>query len=273
MSFQDGILIGLIIGIFSYSMFNIGKGCQKYGIEGLKESKTAKNSGIWILGLILTTAHMFIQWIALLFAPINIIAPLEAFGLIILVIFSYQVLKEKISKIEIFGIFLIIIGTILITLVNPNTSEIELFDFYLLNFVLFSLIIAIFEFIYFLVIRLKDKNNTGFILSIMAGTCMAFQTVSKRITVISEEFISMIFIFITFLMATLTFLFTQLAFTKAKANIAVPCSTSASIILAILAGFLVLNEIISLIQIVGIILLIGGIIFLTAFKKENVEKA
>ena len=206
---------------------------------------------------------MFIQWIALLFAPINLIAPIEGLGLIILVIFSYYVLKEPISKYQIFAIVLIISGTILITLFNVNPSTIP---FIALNFeilVLFSLILIIIEFVIFSFSRYYNIKAIGYILGLIAGTFMAFQTVSKRITAIPNSLLSIIFIFITLIMALLTLIITQYAFTKANANIVVPCSTSSSIILAIFIGVISLSEQLLVHQIVGIVFLVIGIILLT----------
>jgi uncharacterized membrane protein len=73
-------------------------------------------------------------------------------------------------------------------------------------------------------------------------------------------------------MAILTLILTQLAFTKANANIVVPCTTSASIILAISIGVLSLSEQIAFYQILGIIHLIGGIILLTGFLPESEDE-
>ena len=102
MTFDIRICVGFIIGLLAYTMLFLGKGIQKYAIEGYKGDKVkvkSKNTGWWIFGTALTTLNMFLHWIALLFAPINIIAPLEGLGLVVLIIFSYFVLKEKISKI------------------------------------------------------------------------------------------------------------------------------------------------------------------------------
>ena len=131
------ILIGLITGILAYSMLYLGKGIQKYAIEGYKDDNKinvkSKNTGLWIFGTVLTAANMFIHWFALLFAPINIIAPLEGIGLIVLIIFSYYVLKEKISKIQIMGVFCIIFGTFLVTFFNSNAGDIEYGDLWQLG--------------------------------------------------------------------------------------------------------------------------------------------
>lgn len=60
---DENIIIGLIIGIVAYLSLYIGKGIQKYAIEGIKEENSVKNknSGIWVIGTILTGLYMFIQ--------------------------------------------------------------------------------------------------------------------------------------------------------------------------------------------------------------------
>ena len=269
----EGIIFGIIIGIIAYVSLDLGKGIQKYAIEGLKEDKTvkSKHSGIWIFGTILTSIYMFIQWAALFFAPINLIAPLEGIGLIVLLIFSYYVLKEKITNIEIVGVVLIIAGTVVITLFNPNTGEINAADFNLNMFLLFSLPILGIEIVAIFISKFKDYKFAGLIIGITAGTLMAFQTFTKRVTAIPENFL--IFTGIMFAVAVSTLVVTQFAFAKANANVVVPCFTSASIVLATLSGAIALNELIEPIQIIGIILIVLGVICLTAFKKEEIRKS
>jgi hypothetical protein len=47
---NENIIIGLIIGLIAYICLDIGKGIQKYAIEGFKEENSIKkkNSGIWV---------------------------------------------------------------------------------------------------------------------------------------------------------------------------------------------------------------------------------
>ena len=270
---EDSLLIfGLIVGFVAYLLLYIGKGLQKYSIEGLKVDKTvkSKNSGIWIFGTILTSIYMFVQWGALMFAPINLIAPLEGVGLIILLLFSYYVLKEVITRIEIIGVVLIIIGIIFITLFNLNTGDISVSDFNLGSFLIFLIPVFTIEIIAIIGTHLKNYKFAGLILGLTAGSCQAFQTVAKRITAVADPLITTTFTFVTFLMATLTLLVTQYGLAKAKANVVVPCFTSASITIAILVGIVALSEIIHVMQIIGIIGVLIGMIFLTAFKEEGI---
>ena len=61
---------------------------------------------------------------------------------------------------------------------------------------------------------------------------------------------------------------TQFAFTKASANIVVPCFTSISIVIAVLGSYISLNEIIILRPIVEIIEIIFGVILLTNYTSK-----
>ncbi len=270
MSSEFMVFIGLIIGILAYVLLYLGKGIQKYAIEGLKIDKSikSKHTGTWVFGTVLTTTYFFVQWAALFFAPINIIAPLGGIGLLVLILFSYYVLHEEIHKIQIIGIIFIIIGTTIVNIFNPNTGEIYAEDFNLSLMLTFSLPIIIIEVIAVIISKLKDYVAAGLIIGTTAGTFNALQTVSKRITAIPDPVLTIVFILITFLTAVLTLIFTQYAFTKAKANIAIPCYTSASISLAVIISLIALNEKIDIIQVIGIIVIIFGVIFVSAFRKE-----
>ncbi|MBD3229744.1 MAG: hypothetical protein GF329_16300 [Candidatus Lokiarchaeota archaeon] len=265
-------LIGLIIGLIAYIILYIGKGIQKYAIEGLKVDKSIKSSGIWIFGTILTAIYMFIQWAALLFAPINIIAPIEGIGLIVLLIFSYYILKEDISRFELIGVGGVIAGVVLITLFNYNPSEISFTDFNFPLFIIFSISILGVEGVLIIISKLNKYKAAGLIIGTCAGSFMAFQTAAKRVTAIPDPTISIIFTVITLVTAVATLGITQFAFTKADANVVVPCFTSASIILATIVGFFTLNEAINLVQIAGFVLVIIGVILLTGFKETIQEE-
>jgi uncharacterized membrane protein len=269
MGTNNYIFLGIFIGIIAYGLLYLGKVIQKYAIESFKLEKAfnKKHSGIWIGGTILTIIFLIIHWVALLLAPVNAIAPLEGIGLISFLLFSRILLKEKIIKIEILGIIFIIIGTIFITLFYPSESSILEGDYNLPYFIVIASIVFGVEIISIIILILKKNKFAGLLLSITAGTFMAFETVTKRITAIPNASLMIIFIILTIILAFFALLFTQFAFTKADANIVIPCFTSASISIAVVVSFITLSEKILYIQIIGIGLIICGVVFLTAFKK------
>ena len=270
MQASDLIIIGFTMGLIAYITLYFGKGIQKYAIEGIKEEKSVKNkhSGVWLIGTTLTIIYLFVQWVSLLFAPINIIAPLEGVGLITLIVFSFYVLKEKITQKEIIGIILIIIGTVLITLFNLNPSTLLLTSFNQFNYILFLIIIGGVAAVGITICILSGYKGAGIIIGSAAGACMACQTVSKRVTGLPDPTITLVSIILVMIFAVLSLGVTQFAFAKAKANRVLPCFTSVSIILATIVGAFTMNELIHVMQIVGIAVMITGIVFLTAFRQE-----
>jgi drug/metabolite transporter (DMT)-like permease len=264
------IFFGVLIGIVAYVMLYIGKGIQKYAIEGLKTEKKikSKHSGVWIFGTVLTALFVFVQWIPLtvFHTPMNLIAPLEGIGLITLIIFSYFVLKEKISWLELIAIGLIITGTVLINIAVVNPIELQREA---LNLPAFGIALGItigITVIAFLFVFRKSELITGIVLALTAGSFMAFQTLTKRITDIDS--LALIFTFVMFVFAIATLGFTQYALVKTRANIVVPCFTSASIIVTSLLGIFVIDEFIQTIQIIGIVIIVVGVILMNLSKED-----
>ncbi|MHA1514025.1 MAG: hypothetical protein ACTSPF_00665 [Candidatus Heimdallarchaeaceae archaeon] len=270
-SFNSDLFFGILIGLIAYVLLYIGKGIQKYAIEAFKVDKTikSKHSGVWIFGTVLTALFVFIQWIPLtvFHTPTYLIAPLEGVGLVSLLIFSFIVLKEKITKLELIGVTLIITGTILINLVVTNPVELLLTDFQLSPFLIALGILFLPTIVFCIIAYRKPSKFKGVILGFTAGSFMAFQTLSKRISDINE--LALIFTFVMFAFATITLVLTQYAFTMAKANVVVPSFSSASIIVTIILGTLVINESIKPIQIAGLCCIVFGIIVMNLLQGEK----
>jgi drug/metabolite transporter (DMT)-like permease len=270
-AFNSDLFFGILIGLIAYILLYLGKGIQKYAITGLQEDKTlkSKHSGVWIFGTVLTVSFMGLQWVALavFHANVNIIAPFEGVGLISLLIFSYFVLKEKLNRWEFAGTILIIAGTVVITVFYGEPIALIKSDFnlmvYLITLGAFTVPIVILSYLAF-----KNPSKIkGILLGLSAGTFMAFQTISKRITDIPE--LALIFTFVTFTLAALTLGYTQFAFTMAKANIVVLSFASVSIILTSVLGYFSINENILPAQIGGICCVIVGIILMNIFQKDE----
>jgi uncharacterized membrane protein len=261
---RQNILLGIVIGLISYSSLYLGKGIQKLAVEGIKGAGTlrSRHSGIWIFGTVLTALPVFIQWAALLFAPVHLIAPLEGFGLIVLVLFSRTVLKEELSLSGILGIAGIITGTLLVTL-RAETAEISGGSLlrYGPLFLLAGGVLAGEGLLVLLSLK-KRWGMLGTLIGATAGSFMALQTFTKRLTVLPE--IRLAATAAVFISAVMTLVVTQYGFVKAKASRVVPAFTSTSIVFATLLGFVVLRERLLAVQTIGIALIIAGVIVLTS---------
>ena len=277
--FQQRIFLGLTIGLVSYSSLYLGKGIQKYAVEGIKSAKTlkTKHSGIWIAGTVLTALPVFLQWAALLFAPVNLIAPLEGIGLIILLLYASRKLKENISFTEAAAAGLVTLGIFLTAFFSRNgftagpdgTGSVSL-----PRVLYFLLPLAVFEAVLvFSALKFRLKS-AGYIIGFTAGTVMAFQTLSKRISGFSGFAVYGIIGVVIF--APLTLFITQLGFTRADASKVVPAFTASSILTATAAGVLILSEQIAPVQIAGTALVAAGAVIMTAggvFRKGPAQTA
>jgi len=261
-------LIGISIGVFSYSCLYLGKGIQKFAINDIQAQKSLKkkNSGIWMFGTVLTIIPMILQWIALAFAPINLITPLEGLGLIVLGLFSYYKLKESLKQIELIGIGLIVVGTIVAAFFASTSVVLNLSNFNSYNYLVIFLIIIAIEILSLFLSTKFVPRFLGIVWGFIAGTMMAFQSISKRISIIPE--MAVWGTVLTLIFAPLTLLFTQVGFTKAKANQVVSCFTSASIMISTIASLYILNETMNILQMLGIFSIVIGVILLTFFEKK-----
>lgn len=265
----ESIIPGILIGLLSYSSLYCGKGIQKYAINGIqaKKSLKTKHSGIWIFGTVLTALPVFIQWAALLYAPVHIIASLEGVGLIVLLVFSYFVLKERIVVREFIGSAGIVIGLVLIAYFNTSSREVVLEDVNPVPLVIVFLPLVVLQVTAILISRSKGYIFAGPLFGFTAGTMMAFQTFSKRLSFIPE--LTLAGVAATFVFAPLTLIVTQIGFTKADANKVVPAFTSASILIATLMGTLILSEHVVITQVAGIVILLVGVVLITLRKPEQ----
>ncbi|MBN2153861.1 MAG: hypothetical protein JW839_20555 [Candidatus Lokiarchaeota archaeon] len=269
------VLLGFAIGVAAYAMLYVGKGLQKLAIEGFKGKASIKavlasrHSGTWIVGLVLTTAYMLVQWVALLYAPVNIIASLEGIGLVILLVFSVTVLKESINRIEMGSAVLIIAGIACITLLNVNPSEVDASSVSdVTYYVAFAVLVAT-EVAAAVAAWRRKSAFAGIALAATAGTFMAFQTVAKRVTAANIPSLNLFFTLVVLFCALMTLLVTQFALAKGKANRVLPVFTSTSMFLATLLGVLVLGEVVLPLQVVGLGLVVAGAVIITAIEKRG----
>jgi ketol-acid reductoisomerase len=260
--------LGLLIGLVSYTLLYLGKGVQKYAVEGIKESGNlrTKHSGTWLIGTAMTGLPVFIQWAALFFAPVRLIAPLEGFGLVVLLAFSMVILGERPGPAAFVGGVLIAVGTALIAYfsagVTTGTGGPVLDPLWTRKLFLILLPIVAVEAVWIGIALWRRLPLIGIAFGVGAGTMMAFQTLSKRISAVPGAAVPAGIAAIIF--AILTLVVTQFGFARAPASRVVPAFTSASILLAVLGGQVLLGEPVGPMQWLGIGIVVIGVLGLGA---------
>ena len=238
---------------------------------------------LYIFALILNNTVMFYVWIAGTqdSVPSTYFTSVIGIGLIALLIYSYFVMKEPISKYEIIGAFTVIVGTVFIGYDSVIRDPIDQGDIKvgaaMIAIVAFLLIGAVFAYFAF---KKGTPAIIGLVFGMFSGGCGSMEAVLKGIGLAqgSEKtgffpqtgpgWFAFVF---SFLMATFAFTFTQWGFAKgARANALVPTFNSMYVLLPqILYPWLLPNYQWFWSTYAGIILIIVGIVFMQAFKEEE----
>jgi uncharacterized membrane protein len=108
--------IFMSICILNPAFQNVGMGFQKWAVDKVpvQDTKAGKSKwvGVWILGLLFQAVVVVLTSYAMTLGNASTLGGFAGLGLIFIALFSFFVIKEEVLPKEIFGMVLIIIGTI-----------------------------------------------------------------------------------------------------------------------------------------------------------------
>jgi len=276
------LILGILFGLFNTIQLHLAKGMERYGIDIFSKDKSLKEKGkkplVYVIGIILNYTLFIYQILGNAFSTATVFSSVFGIGVIILMIFSKYILKEKIKKIEYIGAVLIIIGTIV---VGYTLFELEIYyqDIGLnqsnINWVNFIIVMIIFLgiFIVFLFFSAKTTIAVSLIFGLVAGACGGIDNTLKHLGMIEgislEIFLNPIFL-LSFLSGFFAFLITQWGFAKkAKASKLVPSYNSLYILLPVFLEFLIIEgTMITPLQLIFTFVIIIGVILMNIFKEK-----
>ncbi|MFX0003038.1 MAG: hypothetical protein ACFE9C_05870 [Candidatus Hodarchaeota archaeon] len=282
------VALGLLFGIINTLTLHLAKGMERHGIEIFSRKKSFKEKGkkplIYIIGFALNNTVFIWQILGTTFASAAVFSSVFGLGLILLMLYSRYILHEEITRVELLGAILIIIGTTMVGffyIIEPTvTGTVNYLNFFILIVVmilLFSLLIGF---------SWKTRIAVAFIFGAVAGTLGGTDNVLKRIGLSSSNFIetfagllrmeldSYIFLF-SFLAGFFALIITQIGFAKgADASRLVPMYNSLYISAPVLFELLIVEGAsVSLGIILSIVIIIIGVFLMNIFKKkENLHK-
>lgn len=298
-------VIAILLGILANSLYNIGLVFKKKGactlpdIEKQSLWQNIKNFArckVWVFGYLLT----IIQWFPLMYAinigALSVVAPTMGIGFIVLILFSWLYLKEPISLVEIFGIFIVIGAVISINVVQPTeTGNLTISDmnqfFREGNAIAFLVSFAIIVGILIAVTWGRKYRQAGGLLAMASGLCYAIATIfakgaigSFRSGLLRDALRSWEFYIYLLLMCigyTVAFSAQQMAFQKGKAIVVSPTLDIMNLLTQITAGILIFNEWVTIwgtmlpwqkaVKTISIGLIIIGVAMLSIFTAEYEE--
>ncbi|MFW9969996.1 MAG: EamA family transporter [Candidatus Odinarchaeota archaeon] len=268
------IVLGLLFGIINTLVLHLAKAMERHGIEIFSRKKSFKEKGkkplIYIIGFILNNTVFIWQIIGTAFASAAVFSSVFGLGLILLMLYSRYILHEEITKTELLGAILIIIGTTMVGffyIIEPEHNiTVNYVNFFILIIVIVILLSVLIAFSW------KTKIAVAFIFGAVAGTLGGADNVLKRIAQL--DFNIFIFLF-SFLAGFFALIITQIGFAKgADASRLVPMYNSLYISAPILFELLIIEGASFSFEIMfSVILIIIGIFLMNIFKqKEKIKE-
>lgn len=281
--------------VFSTTSMNIGTVIQKAAVDDLppmeQESLKSNVKGVlmnkrWVFGWVMTTLAMLLNMIALGYADITVIQPLIGFGLVVLVVFSHYYLKEDVSRREIIGIAIAIVGVIILGLAASESQEFGSVDEVVSKYVqtsawiVFAVFISSIAVLWIWSVKTEYKFAGITFALIAASFSVLGLTFSKgAFTIIEKEsLIGALSVWQTYLLlllfitcSTLAIGLQQLSLQKGKSVVVTPVFNLASIVLPLATGSMVFGEVIDAVKIIATITILMGAFFLS-WKTSSVEE-
>jgi uncharacterized membrane protein len=112
------VVVGIMIGLGSSVILNLGQNLQALGQQPGRENKTT-----WGIGLTLFISGSLGNMVAMAFASASILVPLESSQFVTNIFFSKLVLKKEITLRQWSGTALAVAGTILTCVFGPNDAR------------------------------------------------------------------------------------------------------------------------------------------------------
>lgn len=287
-------MLSILIAYIGYSLLNIAQATQKIGLVVAKERKM-KGLLIWITGTVGTSISIFVVLYAVSLGNVSLVGAMAGSGLASLYLFSSLVMKEKGSKRELLGVFIILGGAALIGAFSKvSTPSRVLLDalFILLAFVCGAYILS------WITLHKKGKVM-GILIGGFSGSLGGFTALFQKVS--TTEFgrkSSLIYgsalnpllsqygflkkvmevllnpyalLWVTLSIASM--LVIQFAYRRDKAIRIIPAFSTNSIVIPVLGGVISLQEVLHPLQWFGVGLILTGMLTMTLrFEKRSFSK-
>ena len=283
---------GILLMLFSTSIMNLGFVTQKKAVDNMPpmEHQTLKNNlksvlsnKLWMFGWVCFFIAIILNMVALSQAYMSITQPLIGFGLVVLILLSHFYLGEKITRNEIIGIIIAVIGVIIMGIFATASRIFSMIDEILDNIIQPKGILCIILFyavamILWIWTAKQNYKFGGIIFAIITALFSVMGLVFSKglFTILDlagfalsfsywQAYILLLLVLINQTIAVAT---QQLSFQKGKAVVVTPVFNLASIILPLITGAMIFGEAITLPKIIATIIIIIGAVFLSIKKEE-----
>jgi drug/metabolite transporter (DMT)-like permease len=257
------------MALAAYTMLSLGFVMQKKGIgwmgwKGKKEKAFYRNLTVWTAGFLIMNIYGVPSAIALKALPPHIVSAFAGWGIIMLVLFSYLMLKEKIYSSDYLFAVLIVAGIFLLGVfeqsANLSSSGLPFYTWGMVILCLLPLVI----FVAGLLKTFSKKVKTACFASV-SGISAGLMVVSLRLLVIRFDYkvflyFSSLYLYLYIFFALLSFVALQLALKNGSMIAVGPVQYSTTIIYPLCATLVVFRQPIHPFQVLAVTLIVYSVV-------------
>ena len=250
----------------AYSLLSVGfvlmkKGIEWIGWKGEKNRKFYSNLFLWLAGFFVMNIYGVPSAIALKTLTPHVVSAFAGWGIIVLVFFSYFLLKEKIFRTDYIFSVLIVVGIFLLNFFEKSNSFEKSTS--LLGIIFLSMIpIILFFYGFYKKLSLRIKTV---IFASVSGMAAGLMVLFLRLLMLkfgykvslyfSSEYL---YLYITF--ALLSFIALQFALKLGDMIVIGPTQYSVNIIYPVFASLMVFGQLINIIQVLSLGLIVYSVV-------------
>ncbi|HUV06730.1 MAG TPA: hypothetical protein VMX75_03305 [Spirochaetia bacterium] len=274
------VLLSPLLAFAGYSLLNIAQACQKIGL-GLLPGNRLKGGIIWIIATVVTSVSVFVVHYAVAIGSVSVVGAMAGTGLASLAIFSRLVMKEKMGKRELTGVF-IILGAA--ALIGGFSGETETEGILLSQLYIFTAFIVLSYIVLWLLLH-GYRNTIGLIIGGFAGAMGGFVPLYQKVSISSigraasflrledqagrgpiarvEVLLANPYAVTWIALSIASMAVLQFAYGRDKAIRIIPVFSANYILIPVLGGVFCFRESLAWLQWLGIALILTGVWFLT----------
>jgi drug/metabolite transporter (DMT)-like permease len=236
------------------------RGIGWIGFKGKKDKKFYRNLILWIVGFILINIYIVPNTVALKYLAPHLVSSMAGWGIIVMIFFSYLILKEKLYRSDYFYTILIVVSIIFLHLFEYQESEVKVNISVLIAVAFFPLSLLLPA-----LLRFVSKRIKKILFAVLSGISAGLIIVMMKVLVTFlgfdvPSYLASPYFYLYLFFSIAAFITLQVAYKLGQMMTVGPIQYSAVIIYPALCSFLVFGKHINLMQIVAIAAIIYGVV-------------
>jgi len=228
------------------------RGIDWIGFKGKKDKTFYRNLILWIIGFILINVYIVPNTVALKYLAPHLVSSMAGWGIIVMIFFSYLILKEKLYRSDYFYTILIVVSIIFLHLFEYQESEEKVNISVLIAVAFFPLSLLLPA-----LLRFVSKRIKTILFAALSGISAGLIIVMMKVLVTFlgfdvPSYLASPYFYLYLFFSIAAFITLQVAYKLGQMMTVGPIQYSAVIIYPALCSFLVFGKHINLVQIMAI---------------------